>query len=249
AGIHAFVLLRHPSSPIFRKAFAITLGVAAIVSVIQPLSGHDSAHALATRQPEKLAAAEAHYHTARRAPIIVGGLPDDATREVRYGLPLPGALSLLATNSLDGEVKGLDQFPEEDWPPVLKTHLAFDVMVGAGSACALVGGLAIALALRRRAVPTDRWFLRLVAACGPLGLVAMEAGWCVTEFGRQPWIVRDALRTREAVTPFPHLAAPFWVFTLVYVLLGVSVVFLLYRQLRASPAGDEAEPMEVEHAH
>jgi len=237
AGIHAAVLLRRPASALFRKALAISLAVACVTALLQPLSGHDSAESLATMQPAKLAAAEADFHTQRGAPILIGGVPDEDRGEVHGAIRVPNALSLLATRSLDGEVKGLDAFPREDWPPVAKVHLAFDVMVGAGSAMALLAAVAALLAWRKRGLPDQRWFLRAVVASGPLGLVALEAGWCVTEFGRQPWIVHGALRTRDAVTPFPHLTAPFWMFTLVYLFLGVSVVFLLYRQLRAAPEG------------
>ena len=80
---------------------------------------------------------------------------------------------------------------------------------------------------------------------GYVRLVALEAGWCVTEFGRQPWIVHGAMRTRDAVTPFPHLVAPFWIFTIVYALLGVAVVFLLFRQLRSA----EGSATGVDHGH
>jgi len=242
SGIHAAVLLRHPESRLFRKALAVSLAVACVTAALQPLSGHDSAHTLAEMQPAKLAAAEAHFHTGRDVPILVGGFPDEDTGEIHGALRIPGALSLLATNHFDGEVKGLDAFPREDWPPVFRTHLAFDAMVGAGSAMAALAGVAALLAWRRRGLPDQRWFLRAVVACGPLGLIALEAGWCVTEFGRQPWIVHGALRTRDAVTPFPYLAAPFWIFTLLYLFLGVTVVFLLYRQLRATP-------LEADHAH
>jgi cytochrome bd ubiquinol oxidase subunit I len=245
AGIHAAVLLRHPGSQLFRKALAVSLAVACVTAALQPVSGHDSARALAEMQPAKLAAAEALFHTERGAPILVGGLPDEDTGQVRFALPIPHALALLATNHLDGEVKGLDAFPREDWPPVFRVHFAFDVMVGAGSAMAALAGVAALLAWRRKGLPDQPWFLRAVAACGPLGLVALEAGWCVTEFGRQPWIVHGALRTRDAVTPFPYLAAPFWLFTLLYVFLGVTVVFLLYRQLRATPL----ERTEAARAH
>jgi cytochrome bd ubiquinol oxidase subunit I len=248
AGIHAAVLLRHPGSQLFRKALAVSLAVACVTAALQPISGHDSAQTLAEMQPAKLAAAEALFHTERGAPIVVGGLPDEATGEVRFGLRIPHALALLATNHLDGEVKGLDAFPRDDWPPVFRTHLAFDVMVGAGSAMAALAGVAALLAWRRKGLPDQRWFLRAVAACGPLGLVALEAGWCVTEFGRQPWIVHGALRTRDAVTPFPYLAAPFWIFTLLYVFLGVTVIFLLYRQLRATPL-ETALEKGAAHAH
>jgi cytochrome d ubiquinol oxidase subunit I len=248
AGIHAAVLLRHPRSPLFRKALGLTLAVACATALIQPLSGHDSAASIADLEPQKLAAAEGHFHTGRRAPLLVGGIPDDDTGEMKGALRIPGGLSFLATGSFDGEVKGLDALPREDWPPVAKTHLAFDAMVGAGMAMSLLALVAAVLALRRRGLPDQRWFLRAVAerwflravvASGPLGLVALEAGWCVTELGRQPWIVHGALRTRDAVTPFPHLAAPFWLFTLVYVFLGVAVVYLLYHQLRAAPPGHD----------
>ena len=84
---------------------------------------------------------------------------------------------------------------------------------------------------------------------GPLGLIALEAGWFVTELGRQPWIMHGAMRVKEAVTPFPHLAAPFWMFTLVYLFLAVSVVVLLIRQLRATEAPANEETKEVAHAH
>ncbi len=235
SGIHAAVLLRHPGSQLFRKALAVSLAVACVSAALQPISGHDSAHSLAEMQPIKLAAAEAHFHSGRGAPILVGGYPDEDTQEVRGALRIPGALSLLATNHLDGEVKGLDAVPRDEWPPVFRVHLAFDAMVGAGSAMAALAAVAALLAWRRKGLPDQRWFLRAVVACGPLGLVALEAGWCVTEFGRQPWIVHGALRTRDAVTPFPYLAAPFWIFTLLYVFLGFTVIFLLYRQLLATP--------------
>jgi cytochrome d ubiquinol oxidase subunit I len=244
AGIHAAVLLRRPASTVFRKALSLSLVIGCVTALLQPLSGHDSAESLAGMQPAKLAAAEADFHTQRGAPILIGGIPDEDRGEVRGAIRVPNALSLLATRRLDGEVKGLDAFPREDWPPVGKVHLAFDAMVGAGSAMALVASIAALLAWRKRGLPDQRWFLGAVVASGPLGLVALEAGWCVTEFGRQPWVVHGALRTRDAVTPFPYLAAPFWTFTLVYVFLGVSVVFLLYRQLRAAPDAGGAD-----HAH
>jgi cytochrome d ubiquinol oxidase subunit I len=100
---------------------------------------------------------------------------------------------------------------------------------------ALLAVVAAFLAWRKRGVPDARLFLWAVVAASPLGLIAMEAGWLVTELGRQPWIVHGAMKTKDAVTPFPHLAAPFWTFTLVYVFLGVTVVYLLFRQLRAAP--------------
>lgn len=234
AGIHAAVLLRHPQSPLFRKAFAISLAVAGITAVVQPLSGHASAQNIAVHQPAKLAASEAHFKTERRAPLRILGVPDERTGELRGAIEIPGALSIMAFNDPDAEVKGLDAFPRDEWPPVAGTHYAFDLMVGTGTAMAALAVVAAFLAWRKKGLPDARWFLWAVVLSGPLGMIAMEAGWCVTELGRQPWIMRGAMRTREAVTPFPHLSAPFWTFTLLYVFLGVTVVYLLFRQLRAA---------------
>jgi cytochrome bd ubiquinol oxidase subunit I len=237
AGIHAVVLLRHRGSTLFRKAFAVSLVVAGATALAQPLVGHYAAETIAEGQPAKLAASEAHFETRARAPIRLGGVPDLETGEVEYAIEIPALLSVLAHGDPDAVVTGLDRIPRDEWPPVASTHLAFDVMVGAGSAMALLAVVGAVLAWRRRGVPDQRGFLWAVILASPLGIVAMEAGWLVTELGRQPWIVHGAMRTSEAVTPFPHLAAPFWSFTLLYVFLGVVVVYLLFRQLRAAPLG------------
>ena len=181
-----------------------------------------------------LAAAELHFKTQTHAPLHIGGIPDMNTGEVRYGLEIPSGLSLLAFHDPAAEVKGLNDFPREDWPPVAKTHYAFEVMVGAGSAMALLAVVAGFLAWRKKGLPDSRLFLWAFVASGPLGFIALEAGWLVTELGRQPWIMHGIMRTRDAVTPFPHLLPPFWTFTALYLFLGVAVVYLLFRQLRAA---------------
>ncbi|MEO7330319.1 MAG: cytochrome ubiquinol oxidase subunit I, partial [Minicystis sp.] len=235
AGIHAAVLLRHPKSPLFRKALSISLAVACVSALLQPLSGHHSAQGAAALQPLKFAAMEAHFQTQPHAPINIGGLPDLDKHTLDHAVQIPSGLSILAFNSPSAEVKGLDDFPRDEWPPVASIHLFFDIMVGTGSAMALLAVVAIVLAYRKRGLPDSRRFLWAVVLMSPFGLIAMEAGWMVTELGRQPWIVRGFMRTREAVTPFPHLAAPFWTFGFLYVFLGVTVAYLLFRQLRASP--------------
>src|SRR5439155_18063149 len=113
-----------------------------------------------------------------------------------------------------------DKVPRNEWPPLAMLHVSFDVMVGAGSAMGALAILTLFLWWRRKRTPEQRWLLWAWTAAAPLGLIAMEAGWCVTELGRQPWIVRGFMRTREAVTPFEHLQAPFWTFGLIYIFLG-----------------------------
>jgi cytochrome d ubiquinol oxidase subunit I len=237
-GVHAFFLLRDPRRGLHHKALGIALPLACVTALVQPFSGDRAAKHLAVAQPTKLAAAEALVRTTRAAPLHVGGWPDLASGEIRGALRVPGGLSFLAHGDPDAIVIGLDQTPLEDRPPVVATRTAFQVMVGAGTVMAGVAALAVAVALRRRrrkagGGPWPRALLLALVVASPLGFVALEAGWLVTEWGRQPWVVRGYLRTAEAVTTFPYKAAPFWLFTIVYVFLGVAVAFLLGKQIIA----------------
>ncbi|HVG57031.1 MAG TPA: cytochrome ubiquinol oxidase subunit I [Hyalangium sp.] len=239
AGIHALVLLRHPGSAFHRKALSVALPLACLTALAQPLVGDFLAKHAAEAQPVKLAAMEGHFDTERGAPLRVGGLPDVETATTPYALEIPRGLSILAFGDPDAEVKGLKDFPREDWPPVAKVHVAFQLMVGAGSAMALLALVTLVLRWRRREWPVSQWMMRAWLLASPLGVVALEAGWLVTEWGRQPWIIHGVMRTAEAVTPVPHLAAPFWTFTLVYLFLGAVVVFLLARQVAGTLPGRE----------
>jgi cytochrome d ubiquinol oxidase subunit I len=234
AGIHAFVLLRDPGNEMHRRALSIALAVGGIAAVLQPLSGDVSARHVARHQPVKLAAMEGHFRTQRGAPLHVGGWPDEDARTTRFALAIPYGLSLLAFHDPHAEVRGLEAFPRDEWPPVAVVHVAFQVMVGCGSLLALAALAGAFLGWRRRGLPDDRWYLRLLVACAPLGMIALEAGWTVTEVGRQPWIIRGVMRTADAVTPMPGLVVPFTVFTLLYFVLGAVVVVLLKRQVFAS---------------
>ena len=244
AGIHAFMLLRDRSSTFHRRAFGIALGVGAVTAVLQPLSGDLSAKHVAREQPVKFAALESHFDTARRAPLRLGGWPDAATGEVKGAIEIPGGMSFLAHGDVDAEVKGLREAPRDEWPPVGPVHACFQIMVGCGMALAALSLAAGVGAWRKKGLPDSRAFLRAVVFASPLGFVALEAGWMVTELGRQPWIVRGAMRTSEAVTPFPHLAAPFGLFTIVYLILGLVVVSLLRMQVAKT-----APPKEAARAH
>jgi cytochrome d ubiquinol oxidase subunit I len=129
---------------------------------------------------------------------------------------------------------------------VAVTHFAFQIMVGCGTLLALVSVLAAWLAWRRRGPPVQRRFLELVMLCGPLGLIAVEAGWTVTEVGRQPWIIHGVMLTRDALTPVPGLIVPLLVVSGVYLLLGLIVIALLRRQVFQSlPAAEPRAPGEA----
>jgi cytochrome d ubiquinol oxidase subunit I len=240
AGIHAFFLRRDPRSAFHRAALTIALGVGGAAALLQPLSGDLSAREVARTQPLKLAALEGLFHTARGAPLSIGGIPDAETRNLSLALEIPRGLSLLAFHDPDAEVKGLDAFPRDTWPNTLHVHLAFQVMVGLGSLLALVSLAGLVLAWRHRRVPTQRLYLAAVVAASPLGFVALEAGWLVTEWGRQPFTIHGVMRTADAVTPVGNLAIPFVAFTALYLFLGAMVAVLLWRQIAHGPTGGGA---------
>jgi cytochrome d ubiquinol oxidase subunit I len=232
AAIHAAFLLRGPESrgnAFHRAAYGIAMTVVAVTAVLQPVSGDASARGVAVRQPPKLAAAEGQFASERGAPLRIGGWPDPAGHVTRHAVEIPRALSLLAFHDPNAEVRGLDAFPESDRPDARVVHVAFQVMLAAATALALVGIAWAVLALRRRRPPLGRAMLAAVVACGPLGFLAVEAGWVVTESGRQPWVVYGVVRTRDAVTEVAGLDLPFALVTGVYLLLGAVVAVLLYR--------------------
>lgn len=224
AGIHAFLLLRNRTSAFHRAAFSIGLAVGAPAAVLQPIAGDIAARYVARRQPVKLAAMEALYETRAGAPITIGP-----------GIKIPYALSLLAFHDPHAVVQGLDAVPRDEWPNVPLVHVSFDVMVALGTYIALVGLWAGWLAVRKRDFATHRRFLWVLVIAAPCGFLALEAGWMVTELGRQPWVIFGVLKTADAVTPMPGLMVPFTAITLLYCALGVIVARLLARFIVRSP--------------
>ena len=238
-GIHAFLLLFDPANAFHRRALTAALALGAPAAVLQPISGDISARSVAARQPIKLAALESHFQTQAAAPLTLGGFPDVDQGVTRYAIKIPYGLSLLAFHDPHAVVRGLNEFPREDWPNVPIVHTAFQIMVGLGTYMALVSLWVAWTWIRRKSVTGSRWLLRSIAVAAPMGFIAIEAGWTVTEVGRQPWIIQGVLRTADAVTPMPGLVVPFLLFTLLYCFLGMIVAWLLYRQILRSPKSSE----------
>lgn len=235
AGLHAFSLLRERSEAnvgFHREALGIILPLTVIASLVQPLVGDLSAKEVAERQPEKLAAMEAHFETEKAAGLWVGGIVDEENEEVRYGVKIPYALSFLAHGDPHAEVTGLDQFPKDERPPVAITHYAFQTMVGLGMVMVLVSAFwMFAFKWRREWLLHER-FLKVLVLLMPAGFVALEAGWIVTEVGRQPWVLYRIIRTADAVTPVPGLAITFFTILALYAFLGVMTFTVLFRIYR-----------------
>ena len=232
AGVHAFMLLRGAARDFHRRALTIALLVGAPAAVLQPLSGDVSARVVATTQPVKLAALEGQWATEQGAPLRIGGWPDAAREETRWALEIPYGLSLLAFHDPSAEVKGLRTVVPADRPPVAVVHLAFQAMVGLGSTMALVALWSAWSAWRRRDLSEHHALLRALVIVAPFGFLATEAGWIVTEVGRQPWVVQGLMRTSAAVTPMPGLVVPMLLFILLYLGLGAIVVMLIASLVR-----------------
>lgn len=237
AGVYAVGILRGRDGARARAGLGLGMAMATVASALQVVSGDRVAKLVARTQPEKLAAMEALFHTQRGAPLLVGGLPDPAHESVRFGLELPRGLSFLATGDPDAVVRGLADFPLDTRPNTILCHLAFQVMVGCAFAMLGIGALYWLSRLRKRTAGTG--LLRLVALGSPLGFLALEAGWIVTEAGRQPWIVYHVLRTADAVTPRTDVVTTLAVYVVLYLGLAVALVSILNR-LRES--GDPHAP-------
>ncbi|MDP3500056.1 MAG: cytochrome ubiquinol oxidase subunit I [Myxococcales bacterium] len=245
AAVHAVLLLRGREPSFHRLALNVALPVGAVAALLLPLSGDVAAKQVTKHQPWKLAAMEAHFTTMACAPLLIGGLPDEATGTVRFGLEIPCGLSVLGAADPNAVITGLDQVPVAERPPVTRTHLSFQVMVGAGGFLALLSLFALGWRWRKKEWPPQRAFLFALVAAGVAAPVAMEAGWLVTEWGRQPYVVRGLLLTADASTRVEGLAGRLAVFAALYVFLAVTVVALL-RGLFREPE-PTVEPSLVPH--
>ncbi|WP_373522030.1 cytochrome ubiquinol oxidase subunit I [Aquiflexum sp.] len=232
-GIHAWLVRQGKSKEIHLPAMRISLTIGAVAALLIPFSGHYSAKDVAHRQPAKLAAMEAHFHTEEHAALIIGGIPDEESETVNYAIKIPGGLSYLIYGDFVTEVTGLEDIPKDERPPVAIVHYAFQIMVATAMLLLSVGLLWLVGQWRSAAYIHSRWFLTLLAVVCPLGFIAVEAGWTVTEVGRQPWILYGIMKTADAVTPMPGIVYSFWLYLGIYLSLAMIVGVLLLRQVRA----------------
>ncbi|RSK28270.1 cytochrome ubiquinol oxidase subunit I [Bacillus sp. HMF5848] len=223
-----------------RKALMLSLVVGGVFSILTATNGHESAQMLHEYQPEKLAAAEGLFETQPYAPLAIGGFTDPVEKEVKWGIEIPWALSFLAGDRFDTVVVGLDDFPEEWWPPLF-VHTLFNAMV-------LIGGFLIMLSiagfawnkiLKKKEFP--RLFMWAFVASGPLSMLAIEFGWIFACTGRQPWTIYRMQLTEDAVTTATNLSTLFVLFGVLYVFLCVAVVLVLLYYFRRNPLADEVK--------
>ena len=227
AAYYAAAILRGGDNLYNRRAFGIALALGVICAPLQLPVGHWAAHTVAKTQPVKLAAMEGQFVTERGAPLRIGGWPDEEERVTRWALEIDGMLSWIAYGDSNAEVLGLDEFPREDQPPVAIVHAAFQIMVGIGMGLIGLSLWTLVRLIRRRPLTQSRALLIAVLASGPLTVIAMEAGWVVTEVGRQPWVVQGVMRTADAVTDAPGIQWMLAVTLGVYAVIAVATIIVL----------------------
>jgi cytochrome bd ubiquinol oxidase subunit I len=244
----AWHLLRGRDSTPVRTMLAMAMGMVLVTAPLQAFIG--DLHGLNTKehQPAKLAAMEGHWQNepGQAIPLILFGWPDMEQETTRFALEIPRLGSLLLTHSWDGQFPGLKEFPREDRPNATVVFWTFRVMVGLGALMILLGALALWMRLRGR-LYDSKPFLRFALAMGPAGLVAILAGWCTTEVGRQPWVVYGVMRTADAVSPhgLGEVAVTLALFVVVYFLVfGAGTVYLLRIIAKGPVPGENAHAVE-----
>lgn len=243
AAIGAFRLLKGSNHIYHKKAVYLMVKVGLVFSIATAIIGDFSGKYLAEYQPEKLAAAEWHFETSDSAPLILYGVLDDG--EVKYAIEIPYALSILAHNDPTAEVEGLNETPQDERPP-LYIHYFFDVMVTIGMFMVMLSAFYVVAKWRKWKFANSRFILWLIVAGGPLSLIAIQAGWWMTEVGRQPWILRGIMTVDEAATSSGSVDIMVIAFALLYLILGIGSVVVLRRMFRNNPVEKELNKMEAE---
>ena len=239
ASVYAVAWLRGRRDAYHRAGLIVPLAVLALAAPAQLIVGDWAARTVATEQPTKLAAFEGLDHTTKDAGLTIGGVYVNG--RVYGGIEIPYLLSLLAYHDPSHSVQGLDAVPSDDRPPVGIVRNSFQLMVGIGTLLAALAAWFLWFRWRRGSLPQTRWFYRAVAVAGPASLVALIAGWIVTEVGRQPWIVYELMRTEEAVTGAEGIPIGYATLVVVYIGLASAALYML-RRLARNPPQVEAEP-------
>ena len=243
ASVAAWKLLRKKGEPTERafhhKALMMSLVIGGLFTLTTAINGHEAMQDVYHFQPEKLAAAEGLFETQSHAPLAIGGYTSEESHSVRGAIEIPGMLSFLSGNSFDTVVRGLNEFPRDEWPPLF-IHTMFNLMVGGGSLLIL---LAIVGFAWRRFLKKEYplWMMLAFLISGPLAIASIESGWIFACTGRQPWVIYRVMHTAEAATQQGNLGKLFLAFTSVYLLLGVAVLLVLRYYFRRHPLGVDLE--------
>ena len=239
--VGAWHLLKDKTNPAARVMFSNAMWMAAIVAPLQIIAGDMHGINTLEHQPRKIAAMEGHFETQRGAPLILFGIPNSKEERMDYAIEIPKLGSLILTHSLDGEIKGLKEWPVAERPPVGPVFWAFRIMVGIGFAMLGIGVASLWLRYRGRLYDASL-FHRATIVMGPSGFIALLAGWTVTEVGRQPYTVYGLLTTAQSASAIDAAAvgASLLSFIVVYFTLFGAGIFYIFRQMALTPGDHES---------
>ncbi|MBF60345.1 MAG: cytochrome ubiquinol oxidase subunit I [Halomonas sp.] len=238
AAVSALHLLRDKTDKESRRAFSMAMWMAVLVTPIQIFAGDMHGINTLEHQPVKVAAMEGHFDShGDNQPLALFGVPNAETGQLDYALEVPYLGSLILTHSLNGQIKGLNEFPKSEWPPLTIVFFSFRVMVGIGFA--MLGlGLWGAWARWKSKLYDWTWLHRAAVVMGPAGFIAVLAGWITTEVGRQPYTVYGLLRTADSLAPVqaPAVATSLMAFVVVYFFVFGAGTFYVLRMMNKRPA-------------
>ncbi|MCF8105376.1 MAG: cytochrome ubiquinol oxidase subunit I [Desulfohalobiaceae bacterium] len=234
-GISAYHLLKRQQVDFFTRSFRSGLAMGLIFSIFVAVQGDLHARHVAETQPTKLAAMESHWETSTQAPIILFPLPDPENQRNRFEfIKIPGVLSWLGHHDTSAEVKGLQDFPRDEQPPVLINLFSFRTMVALGLIFIV---LTVMGWFKRNRLLQSRTYLKTMLWAVPLPYIAIQLGWILAEVGRQPWIVYNVMRTSDAASPLAvsQVLTSFIAFVLVYSLIGGVSGYLIFKTAAREP--------------
>lgn len=245
AAIAAYRMIRGSRHAYYKKSLFLFMKIGLVFSIATAIVGDFSAKYLAEYQPEKLAAAEWHFETEKDADLILFGVLNEETEQIKYEIRIPKMLSFLAHNNFNAEVTGLNAFPKDETPP-LYIHYLFDFMVTIGVFMILLSLVYVIAKIRKWLFVDSKWFRWLIVLGGPLTFLAIEAGWWLAEVGRQPWILVKYMKVADAATTSGNVGLMAILFGILYVILGIGSVVVLVRMFKSNPVERELADRKME---
>lgn len=247
--ISAYYMLKKKFLDFAKVSMKVGLGIAMVSCLLQLYLGDRSAQIVAEHQPLKLAAFEGLFETTKGAPLTLFGVVDEKDKTIKYQVSIPKALSYLTFGDADATIKGLDQFPEKDWPKTAAIFQIYRLMIW------MWGGMVLACLLGifawwRGTLLESKWTLRFLVASVFLPQIGNQAGWVAAEMGRYPWIVQNLLRISDGLSKTVVANQVLWsiiMFTIVYFFLFVLFIYLLNEKIKHGPVDDEQESTPYHH--
>jgi cytochrome d ubiquinol oxidase subunit I len=238
AGVSAYLILNNKESEIMKKSLKISIVLALVFSIISVYpTGDRHAKQVACTQPEKFASLEGLINGQTNAPILLFGIPSSSPPDIKAKIEIPGILSWMTFGNSNAYVKGINDFPKDEVPPLSITFLSFHLMIGLGGLFVLLSLYSVYL-LYRKKLFENKFILKILIWTIPFPVIACQFGWIVAEVGRQPWIVYKLLKTSQGfslVVPAEQVLFSIILFSLVYILLGVLYIFLLVKKIKLGP--------------